>query len=152
MHEQGARPGLEAVGVAQRIELLAGDQLEERGLDGVLEVVLVLWIASPAQRQPVTPEGLQHGAEARIGRPRLCRAQDAENGFRRPGQHVIVSPWTLTDAPLPGQGSDREGDTLLPGGTSLEQTAQMRGSDVEGDSGFRECNAAKGLSPECRRR
>ena len=89
MDEEGTRPRLEAVRLAQRVQLLVRDQLHEGGLDGVLEVVLQLGVAPAAERHPVLAEVLEHGSEPRIGRLRMRRAQDAEDGFRRPSQHVI---------------------------------------------------------------
>src|SRR5262245_62702831 len=90
MDEERAGPGLEAIRVAQRIELLARHELQQGGLDSVLEVVLELRIAPAAERQPVAAECLEDVSQTRIGRSRLCRAQNAEDRFRRPRQHVTV--------------------------------------------------------------
>src|SRR5262245_47665759 len=119
--EQAPRPGFESIGVAERVELFVGHELHQRRLDRVLEVVLELGIAAPAEGEPVLAEPLQHRSEPRIRRPRMRRAQDAEDGFRGPSQHVNRPMVTLTEPAVPGQGSEQgRVDTAELGGTSPE--------------------------------
>ena len=88
MDEEAPGPGLEALRLAERVELVARQQLHESRLDGVLEVVLELGVAPAPEADPVLAELLEDALQARIRSAAMGSAQDAQYGFRSPAQHA----------------------------------------------------------------
>src|SRR5207249_362851 len=70
------------------VELLSGHELYECVLDRVLQVVVQLGIALAGEGEPLPPEHRQHLAEQRVRRRGPRGAQDCEDRFWPPVQHL----------------------------------------------------------------